>query len=415
MSTWWMTLPVRPCIRKHRVVERHSLIVRRSGADWDDPTARRTSLGRWRMRWRGYGLDAGLEEGRVSRVRQNALRPWFLALVLMLYGSDVAMGAAVARNVGFEELQIPNGEEPPLVIGIWYPTAAPAQKHELEPFKQDVALDAPVAGAHLALVVISHGGGASYASHYDTALALAHAGLVAAAVSHAGDDSDDQSQVLKLWRRPAQLRRLISYMLGEWPAHDRLDAERIGAFGFSNGGFTVLVAAGGIPDLRKIDPYCRANPGHDLCLALKQAGVGSVVALPIPSGAWTPDPRIRAVVSAAPAFGFTFDRAGLRNVQVPVQLWRAADDRHQPNPWYEEVVRNALPRVPDYHVVAHAGHYDFLPPCSARLAEAAPQICVDPLGFDRTAFHRVFNAQVVRFFQSALHERPAGRDRSTSL
>jgi predicted dienelactone hydrolase len=344
----------------------------------------------------------------VSRLRPKALCRCFLALVLLLYGSVGAAGAAVPHNVGFEELQIPNGGERPLVIGIWYPATVAGEELALGPFTQDVALGAPVAGAHRPLVVISHGGGGSYASHYDTALALAHAGFVVAAVSHAGDDSDDQSQTLKLWRRPAQLRRLVSYMLGEWRARERLDANRVGAFGFSNGGFTVLVAAGGIPDLGKIDPYCRANPGHDLCLALRQAGIGSVAALPVPSGAWTPDPRVRAVVSAAPAFGFTFDRTGLRNVHVPVQIWRAADDRHQPNPWYEEVLRNALPHAPEYHVVAGAGHYDFLPSCSASLAKAVPQICQDPPDLDRAAFHRTFNARVVRFFQAALVERPAG-------
>jgi predicted dienelactone hydrolase len=107
------------------------------------------------------------------------------------------------------------------------------------------------------LVVLSHGGGGGYASHYDTALALAQAGFVAAAVSHAGDTYDDQSQVLRLWRRPAQLRRLVSYMLDEWPQHDRLDGARVGAFGFSNGGFTVLVAAGGSRTLARPPPIAR--------------------------------------------------------------------------------------------------------------------------------------------------------------
>jgi predicted dienelactone hydrolase len=336
------------------------------------------------------------------RMPENALRSGCLAIVLLCSWS-ARTGVAAEFNAGFEELQIPNGSESPLQIGIWYPTAARPQTHKLGPFLQEVALGAPVAGTHLALVVISHGGGGSYAGHYDTALALAHAGYVAAAVSHAGDDTEDQSQVLKLWRRPAQLARLVSYMVDDWPAHDRLDPARIGAFGFSNGGFTVLVAAGGVPDLRKIDPYCRTNPGHDLCLALKQAGVDSATKIPIPAGAWTADRRIQAVVSVAPAFGFAFARAGLQNVRVPVQLWRAADDHHQPNPWYEEPVRAALPHVPEYHVVKGAGHYAFLPPCSGQMAKAVPSICEDPPGFDRTAFHSVFNAEVVRFFQHSLN------------
>lgn len=311
----------------------------------------------------------------------------------------LAISPCRAANVGFEEVKITNGAEPPLTAGIWYPTDAPATPHSLDTVTHTVAPDAPIAGHRLPLVVISHGGGGRYDSHYDTALALAHAGFVVAAVSHAGDTSDDQSRVLELWRRPAQLHRLVDYMLEEWRWHGRLDAARVGAFGFSNGGFTVLVAAGGIPDLSKIAPYCEAHPEHDLCEALKHAGVDPHIGADVPASIWVHDPRIKAVVVAAPAFGFTFGRAGLSSVHAPIQLWRAADDRHQPDPYYDEAVRADLPRPPEYHVVADAGHYDFLPPCDARLSRKRPEICHSLPGFDRAAFHEHFNADVVQFFQ----------------
>lgn len=310
---------------------------------------------------------------------------------------------ALAANVGFEEVKIANGAEPPLTAGIWYPTTAPATPQSLGNFTQTVAPGAPIAGHSLPLVVISHGGGGWYGGHYDTALALAHAGFVAAAVSHAGDTFDDQSQVVRLWRRPAQLHRLVDSMLDEWRWHERLDASRVGAFGFSNGGFTVLVSAGGIPDLSAIAPYCDAHPEHDLCEALKHVGVNPHFGTDIPASAWVHDPRIKAIVVAAPAFGFTFGRAGLSSVRVPIQLWRAADDRHQPRPYYDEAVRADLPRPPEYHVVANANHYDFLPPCDARLSRKSPEVCNSLPGFDRAAFHERFNADVVQFFQATLH------------
>ena len=49
-----------------------------------------------------------------------------------------------------------------------------------------------------------------------------------------------------------------------------------------------------------------------------------------------------------------------------------------------------------------AGHYAFLPPCSETLAKQAPQICTDDPNFDRHAFHRDFNKEVVAFFKKAL-------------
>jgi predicted dienelactone hydrolase len=323
-------------------------------------------------------------------------------MVMIVALFTLAAAPALAADVGFEEVKIANGDEPPLTAGIWYPTNAHATPQSLGNFTQAVAPGAPVAGDHLPLVVISHGGGGWYDGHYDTALALAHAGFVAAAVSHAGDTFDDQSRVLELWRRPAQLHQLVDYMLDKWRGHERLDAGRVGAFGFSNGGFTVLVAAGGTPDLSEIAQYCEAHPDHDLCVVLKQAGVDPHASADVPAGAWVHDPRIKAVVIAAPAFGFTFGRAGLSGVSAPIQLWRAADDRHQPHPYYEEAVRADLPRPPEYHVVANAGHYDFLPPCDARLSRKAPEVCKSLPGFDRAAFHEQFNADVVRFFQATL-------------
>lgn len=324
--------------------------------------------------------------------------------LLLIYGAIFVALALPARaaNVGFEEVKISNGTEPPLDGGIWYPTEEPANEHRLAAFKQIVAPGAAVLGQGLPLIVLSHGGGGSFESHYDTAWALAHAGFVVAAISHAGDTYDDQSQVLHLWRRPAQLHRLITYMLDEWPRHGQLSRSQIGAFGFSNGGFTVLVSAGAVPDLNKIAPYCQAHPDHDLCKSLSQAGIDPRLGANTPADAWTPDTRIKALVIAAPAFGFTFSPAGLAAVHSPIQLWRAANDAHQPDPYYEAPVLHGLPLPPEYHVVANAGHYDFLPPCGPRLAKLAPAICSDPPSFDRLAFHTQFNAEVVRFFTAKL-------------
>jgi len=324
-------------------------------------------------------------------------------LVALVTSILLAVSApAFAANVGFEEIKIGNGTESPLTVGIWYPADVPASEHLVGNVTRTVAPGASIAGNSLALVVMSHGGGGRYDSHSDTALALAGAGFVAAAISHAGDTTDDQSKVLQLWRRPAQLRRLVDYMLNEWSNHGHLDPARVGAFGFSNGGFTVLVAVGGVPDLSKTRPYCEANPDHDLCSALTHAAVDTDLGVDVPAGAWIPDPRVKAAVVVAPAFAYAFTPAGLRDVRAPIQLWRAGDDQHQPHPFYEEAVRAALPRAPEYHVVANAGHYDFLAPCSPRLSRMAPGICTSLPGFDRAAFHERFNAEVLRFFQAKL-------------
>jgi predicted dienelactone hydrolase len=324
-----------------------------------------------------------------------------IALVLLVVGLAFAPHARAA-DVGFQQLAIPNGDEPPLKIGVWYPTDAPVRPTPLETFTQDVAPGAPIAGRALPLVVISHGSGGSLAGHYDTALALARAGFVAASVTHAGDSWDTPNRRAEIWRRPAQFKALIDYMLTAWPGRDRIDPARVGAFGFSAGGFTVLVAAGATPSLSAVAPYCRTHPATYTCNIVKGAQAEVAGGAALPASAWAHDPEIKAIVVAAPAVGFSFGREGLKAVTVPVQLWKAELDHILPAPDYADAVRADLPKPPELHVVANADHYDFLPPCPAALAKAAPDICPSHPGFDRAAFHARFNAAVVRFFQHTL-------------
>jgi predicted dienelactone hydrolase len=259
-----------------------------------------------------------------------------------------------------------------------------------------------VVGSGLGLIAISHGSGGSAASHIDTARALADAGFVVVAPTHAGDSVGDGSRVLEIWERPRVLHAALDYMLAQWPDHARINPARVGAFGFSAGGFTVLVAAGGTPDLSRVTAHCKTDPGDWTCkLIASKSKPGADLNGPTPP-AWVHDARIRAAVVAAPALGFTFEKSGLANVKIPVQLWRAADDQILPQPWYAQAVADDLPAKPEYHVVPGAQHLDFLVPCSPALAKEVAYICTSNKGFDRVAFHRDFNRAVVDFFRAKL-------------
>lgn len=307
--------------------------------------------------------------------------------------------AAFAGPVGFAVVSVPDGANPPLEVGIWYPTATPPQPTRLGLYTQNVAAGAPIAGEHLPLVVLSHGNGGALASHYDTALALAEAGFVVAAPTHAGDTYGDQSHATDLPGRVRQLSQVIDYMVADWPAK-AVDPSRVGAFGFSAGGFTVLAAAGGNADFTRIAPHCAAYPSYFECkIMATHAAKGAVVAT---NAVFVHNTHIRAIAVAAPALGYTFSQEGLAALDMPVQLWRAEDDEILPHPFSAEAVRLALPKPPEMHVVAHAGHFDFLAPCSDALANFAPLICMSEPGFDRAAFHRSLDGEVVGFFQRAL-------------
>ncbi len=264
-----------------------------------------------------------------------------------------------------------------------------------------VASNTPLNGKALPTIVMSHGTGGSNLGHFDTTIALADAGFVVVAMNHAGDNYADQSRSVDVMDRPRQVSRVIDHMLSTWAERAAIDPRRVGMFGFSAGGFTTLALIGGDPDLTKIGPMCRLHPDDFACQLLARTA-SPVVA---PAGNPLTDPRIKAAVIAAPALGFTFSPDGLKNVKVPVQLWRAEHDTLVPHPRYAEAVRLALPEAPDYRVVRNAGHFDFLAPCSDALASIAPAICTSRAGFDRAAFHAGFGAEVVKFFEKTLGNR----------
>ncbi|MBB2180643.1 prolyl oligopeptidase family serine peptidase [Gluconacetobacter tumulicola] len=299
---------------------------------------------------------------------------------------------ASSPSVGFQYARMANGTE----IGIWYPAVGKPEHQILGLYVQDCVVGALPDGSEYPLVVMSHGHGGSFAGHLDTAQALARAGFIVAALTHPGDNWRDQGAATRIEQRPAALSALITYMLETWPSRRRIDATRIGAFGFSSGGFTVLAAAGGRPDLGTVAPHCREHPDFFDCGLLRAHPRERV------EHAWTgrQDDRIKAIVVAAPALGFAFDRAGLAPVTIPVQLWKAGRDAILPAPYYADVVRDNLPQAPDFHLVPDAGHFDFLAPCIA--AAMSNPICASLAGFDRGAFHARFNDAVVRFFQTRL-------------
>jgi predicted dienelactone hydrolase len=113
------------------------------------------------------------------------------------------------------------------------------------------------------------------------------------------------------------------------------------------------------------------------------------------------EPRVRAAVLLAPAYGVFFDRKGLADVTAAIRIYRAGSDDIVRHPFNEDQVRRALPRPPEYDVVP-GGHFVFVAPCRR---PSAATLCRDPAGVDRAAIHRRLNAEIRDFF-----DRRLGRD-----
>jgi predicted dienelactone hydrolase/intracellular septation protein A len=352
----------------------------------------------FRMLIRRRLASAGTPVAGEGAMRPSALLP-AIAAGAILFGMSGGAGA-----VGFQQLTIPDPQGESVRLNIWYPSDAPAAAQPLGLFRQTVALDGAIAGSRLPLIVLSHGTGGSAEGHYDTALALAEAGFIAVAITHTGDNWRDHRYSFtqrNFTERPRHIKLTIDFLLTEWSGRDHIAAERVGGFGHSAGGSTMLIAIGGEPDFGRAVAFCQEHPEDWGCQRARERAAGAPSDAP-PAPVWTHDPRIKAAVIAAPGLGQAFTSAGLAAVAVPVQLWQAEDDRVAVNRWSSDIVKARLPLPPEAHLVPRAGHFAFLAPCSTALAELAAEICRDPPGFDRTAFHREFNAATVEFFAKSL-------------
>ena len=327
-----------------------------------------------------------------------------LVLLLLVVGiGTVAVATAMkaAQPVGFQIVQVPDGAGGSFPAGVWYPTtASPYPTTLLGMQLMSVASDGPVKGSRLPLIVISHGNGGGPGSHADLAMALAAAGYVAAAPMHAGDNYLDQSGLATsgwLASRNRELRQTTDYLLGAWLSHGQVDPTRVGAYGFSAGGYSVLAAAGAKPDLGLVAGHCTQQPEF-VCTMLRELK-SPLLKTGFAAPTTQPDPRIRAAIVAAPGLGFTMVDKALDGVAVPVQLWSGSADNTVPYSSNTGLVRQGLKQRAEFHAVPGAGHMAFLAPCGPI---GPPPLCKDADGFDRKAFHTRMNASVIDFFNRQL-------------
>ncbi len=285
---------------------------------------------------------------------------------------------------------------------LWYPTDLPARDLQLGPFTLRASRDAPPRTGRYPLIVISHGSGGNALGHRDLAAALVSRGYAVLTFTHPFDNHANQSALgttQEFTDRPLELRWAVDAALSQPLLRNHLDATRIGAAGFSMGGYTVLTAAGAKPDLTRYLRYCATQPDSVLiCEAARHGGLRVITPTPPPAR----DPRLKAMVLMAPAAVFLFDDAALSGLHLPTLLYRAAQDRIVQEPDHAERLAKHLPMLDSLTAIPGAGHYIFLAPCPSSLADRLPVLCRDAPGIDRIAIHATLNRRIADFFDKTL-------------
>ena len=109
------------------------------------------------------------------------------------------------------------------------------------------------------LVALSHGTGGSAMQMAWLGTYLAARGYIVAAVNHPGNNAVTgytTQGFIEGWERAKDISAVISDMLADPRFGSKIDPDRIGAAGFSYGGFTMMELAGATADLNRILAWC---------------------------------------------------------------------------------------------------------------------------------------------------------------
>jgi predicted dienelactone hydrolase len=307
---------------------------------------------------------------------------------------------------------------------VWYPADInPGEQKEQYIGPPDAPLfyagraakDATLAPAfgRFPLIAVSHGTGGSAMQMAWLGTYLAARGYIVVAVNHPGNNAVTgytTQGFIEGWERARDISTAITDLLADPRFGTKIDADRIGAAGFSYGGYTMMEVAGGTTDWNRILTWCDQQKGDcdppempnlmekfkaikqqpDVQQALRHAGDSYR------------DPRIRAVFAIAPAVARAFTPESLQRITIPVAIV-AGDGDHIAPPtdnaqFFATNIRNAKLTI----LPSGVGHYTFLDVGTEAGRKQLPQLFVDNPGVDREAVHDQVGKMAAEFFDKEL-------------
>jgi predicted dienelactone hydrolase len=247
--------------------------------------------------------------------------------------------------------------------------------------------------------------------------ALAARGYIVAAVNHPGNNALEAYTPRGFstwWERARDLGAVIDGMLADSTFGAYIDSRRIGAAGFSLGGYTMIEIAGGITVPSTFTDFCKSPKADGTCKSppefpdlveqfdkLSKSDADYQQALRRTTSSYR-DPRVRAVFAIAPALGPAFPSAGLEKISIPVEIVAGASDQNVPVASSAKYFAAHIPCAKLTIFPGEVGHYVFLDTCTAQGHESRPMLCTDAPGVDRDAIHAKTVELALSFFAAHL-------------
>lgn len=246
---------------------------------------------------------------------------------------------------------------------------------------------------------------------------LAAHGYIAAAVNHPGNNALETYTIQGFtlwWLRAHDLSVVLDKLLGDRTFGPRIDRTRIGAAGFSLGGYTVIEIAGGITSPQAVVDYCNSPRSRGTCNthefpdllqkaeALRKTDPKFATAFAAGDRSYR-DPRVRAVFAVAPGLGAAFSPQALAKISIPVEIVAGAADPVAPPPDNAEYLAHHIPGAKLVILPGGVAHYTFLQPCTPAGTKHLRTYCGDAPGVNRVHVHDKVSAMAARFFAAHLH------------
>ena len=253
------------------------------------------------------------------------------------------------------------------------------------------------------LVMLSHGSGGEYSNHTWLIDSLVENGFIVAALNHPMNTTRDNTDegVISVWHRPRDISVLLDYLLNDSKWVNVIDEVRIGAAGFSSGGYTVLALAGAIYDPELMSVYCTSDEaGKDCQLATDSNNVDFS-----DSTTSYKDERVKSVFSMAPAVGSAITKESLNKIELPVFIIASEDDELV-SPTYGAIrYAENIPRS-DLVMLPSGGHFIFLE-CNAITTvvdwfDHELDLCGTQFNVDKDEVRDMVSAKAVSFFNDNL-------------
>jgi len=341
---------------------------------------------------------------------------FFIATVIFLSNSLAYAQEHLKKiSIGQTTLKFHDEErDRPITVDLWYPTSDSLKESDkiYSPFLREYTVrDAKFPSKKFPLIIFSHGNGGNRLSLEWLAQSLVQNGNIVAAVDHWGNTFDNAIGVefVKPWERPLDISFSLTNLLNNNKYKSIIDEDKIGALGFSYGGYTVLALAGAVLDYKLLLDFYNTPVGKKEINSIpefpnlwEQLQNPSLIKLTqnIPN---LKDKRFKAFFAISPgtARGFN-DPTQFKEIQNPVYIIGCESDSITPVKSYARKYHYLIPHSEYFEFKGKVGHYVMLAEANEEIKKEAPIPFTDHPSVSRQKVHATVSELAVLFFNKNL-------------